>query len=228
MEDYKKKYEEALERARDMLSYKEVRHEDIEYLFPELKESEDERTRKEIIEFLDDIWHLGKNANLEKWDKCDCSKWICWLEKQKEPELEEDFGDFVERLHSQFPEVSFAKLSRIAVRVKNWLEKQWKKEYALKSSKDEDVRKFMQYIEKEAKAYKFNLPNRSYDIYAFAKDILAWLERLKKSDNVKWLPSELQLDCLSDAVDAYHRQGYPAEVLTSLLYDLRKYRHGAL
>lgn len=83
MEDYKKKYEEALERARDMLSYKEVRQEDMEYLFPELKECEDERTRKEIIEFLDDIWHLGKNANLEKWDKCDCSKWICWLEKQE-------------------------------------------------------------------------------------------------------------------------------------------------
>ena len=58
-----------------------------------------------------------------------------------------------------------------------WLEEKCKKEYVLKSSKDEDVRKFMQYIEKQAKAYDLNLPNRSYDIYAFAKDLLAWLEK---------------------------------------------------
>ena len=62
----------------------------------------------------------------------------------------------------------------------NWLEKQGKEEYALKSFKDEDVRKFMQYIEKQAKAYEFNLPHRGYDIYAFAKDILAWLEKQGK------------------------------------------------
>ena len=62
-------------------------------------------------------------------------------------------------------------------RVLAWLEKQDKEEYALKSCKDEDVRKFAQYIEKQAKAYEFNLPNRGYDIYAFAKDILVWLER---------------------------------------------------
>ena len=57
------------------------------------------------------------------------------------------------------------------------LEEQSKEEYRLKSFKDEDVRKFMQYIEKQAKAYEFNLPNRSYDIYAFAKDLLVWLEK---------------------------------------------------
>jgi len=58
-----------------------------------------------------------------------------------------------------------------------WLEKQGKEEYALKSFSDKDVHKFMQYIEKQAKAYDFNLPNRGYDIYAFAKDILHWLEK---------------------------------------------------
>lgn len=57
------------------------------------------------------------------------------------------------------------------------LEEQSKEEYVLKSSKDEDVCKFMQYIEKQAKAYDLNLPNRSYDIYAFTKDLLTWLEK---------------------------------------------------
>lgn len=58
-----------------------------------------------------------------------------------------------------------------------WLEEPGKKEYGLKSFKDEDVCKFMQYIEKQAKAYEFNLPNRDYDIYAFAKDLLVWFEK---------------------------------------------------
>lgn len=41
----------------------------------------------------------------------------------------------------------------------------------------ENVLKFMQYIEKLAKVYEFNIPCGSYDIYAFAKDLLDWLER---------------------------------------------------
>ena len=61
------------------------------------------------------------------------------------------------------------------------LEEQSKEEYRLKSSKDEDVRKFMQYIEKQ-------LPNRSYDKYAFAKDLLVWLEKQGKKSS--WKPSK--------------------------------------
>ena len=56
----------------------------LERLFPELKESEDEKIRKDLITFLDEIWHLGKNANFDKWDKSDCSNWLAWLEKQGE------------------------------------------------------------------------------------------------------------------------------------------------
>lgn len=41
----------------------------------------------------------------------------------------------------------------------------------------ENVLKFMKYIEKLAKVYDFNLPFGSYDIYAFAKDLLVWLEK---------------------------------------------------
>ena len=75
MEDYKKKYEQALERARDMLSYKEVRQEDMEYLFPELKESEDERIRKEIIDYINRL--TASPNNIDKFNT-----WITWLEKQ--------------------------------------------------------------------------------------------------------------------------------------------------
>ena len=70
--DYEKKYKEALNKAKDMLSYKEVRREDMEYLFPELKESEDEKIRKELIGFLRNI----PNSNYT------CEEMALWLEKQ--------------------------------------------------------------------------------------------------------------------------------------------------
>ena len=63
---------------------KQMLNEALGFLIPELKESEDEKIRKDLIAFLDEIWHLGKNANFDKWDKSDCSNWIAWLEKQGE------------------------------------------------------------------------------------------------------------------------------------------------
>lgn len=65
----------------------------LESLFPELKESENEKIRKDLITLLDEIWHLGKNANFDKWDKSDCSNWIAWLEKQVEPEDKGEISD---------------------------------------------------------------------------------------------------------------------------------------
>ena len=63
---------------------KQMLNEALEFLIPELKETEDEKIRKDLITFLDEIWHLGKNCNFDKWDKSDCSNWIAWLEKQGE------------------------------------------------------------------------------------------------------------------------------------------------
>ena len=89
-----------------------------------------------------------------------------------------------------------------------WLEKQGKEEYVLKSFKDEDVRKFMQYIEKQAKAYEFNLPNRSYDIYAFAKDLLVWLEKQSEQESSQinervWLYLISDVLTLKDGIGQY-------------------------
>ena len=48
----------------------------LERLFPELKESEDERTRKEIVRFI----------RMEVEDKIVGNKWLAWLENQGEKE----------------------------------------------------------------------------------------------------------------------------------------------
>ena len=99
-----------------------------------------------------------------------------------------------------------------------WLEKPGKEEYALKSFKDEDVRKFMQYIEKEAKAYEFNLPNRGYDIYAFAKDLLIWLEKQGKKFAI--YDVETYNSANQKAWDNYEQFQYKVSPLTSKeIYD---------
>ena len=75
--NYEQKYKEALERARNMLSYKEVRQEDMEYLFPELKESDDEKIRKALIAILKSDFETDTTI----YD-ISVGEIIDWLEKQ--------------------------------------------------------------------------------------------------------------------------------------------------
>lgn len=81
--NYEKKYKEALERVKKLLSRcidnrnrksKVYRAEDIESIFPELKESEDERIRKNIIATI----HLYYGEPLDD----EAKEMIAWLEKQ--------------------------------------------------------------------------------------------------------------------------------------------------
>ena len=74
--DYKKKYNEALERANkyNFDGTKQVVKDLVFYIFPELKESEDERIRKEIIATI----HLYYGEPLED----EAKEMIAWLEKQ--------------------------------------------------------------------------------------------------------------------------------------------------
>ena len=82
MEDYKKKYEDALERCKKEFNFSNLAysHEEIkqrlEHVFPELKESEDERIRKEIIKVF-----TGETGFTTKEE---AKKYVAWLEKQSE------------------------------------------------------------------------------------------------------------------------------------------------
>ena len=75
--DYEKAYKEALERAKEMYVLPDDRAA-MEYIFPELKESEDERIRKEIIQYLQrtNAGYCNSDYNYKAW--------ISWLERQGE------------------------------------------------------------------------------------------------------------------------------------------------
>ena len=85
-EEKAKAYDEALEQAKRWHKAFVMGHNypatDIkvsyEIMFPELKESEDERIRKELIAFLK-YYHTGQ-GNCVVYD----DDWIAWLEKQGE------------------------------------------------------------------------------------------------------------------------------------------------
>ena len=75
--DYEKKYKEALERANELryVSNKDsLQCKTAEHIFPELKDSEDEVIRKEIVRFI----------QMEIDDEIVGNKWIAWLEKKDE------------------------------------------------------------------------------------------------------------------------------------------------
>lgn len=82
--DYKKKYEDALERCKKAFNFNNLAysHEEIrerlEHVFPELKKSEDKRIREELIRDIDIAMPFET-----------AQRYIAWLEKQGEQKVNE-------------------------------------------------------------------------------------------------------------------------------------------
>ena len=81
--DYEKLYKDRLERAKHY--YKENKSAVIPAIFPELKESEDERIRKAIVNHLLEL----SKSRVNIMTKETYENWIAWLEKQGEQKFEE-------------------------------------------------------------------------------------------------------------------------------------------
>ena len=83
MENYEKKYKEALDKVQRFYNNSvAITKKGLEDIFPELTESEDEKIRKAII---NEISLLEKESVVEQM-KAVYQSWIAWLEKQGEQE----------------------------------------------------------------------------------------------------------------------------------------------
>lgn len=86
--NYEKKYKEALNKAKEIYNCADkpnraaVIAEKLPLIFPELKESEDERIRNHIVNFLINY----NNGNYYRPKEKDMASWVAWLEKQKAKE----------------------------------------------------------------------------------------------------------------------------------------------
>ena len=85
-EEKAKAYDEALERAKKFAIDDAYASQGIiaKLIFPELRESEDERIRKQLLDFLEHLHSQGTTMDFDVWCKADCANWILWVEKQKE------------------------------------------------------------------------------------------------------------------------------------------------
>ena len=111
-----------LETAKQLVKEGKMSQEVLDILFPELKESEDERIMKNIITFLDELFSLGKNTNFDKWSKSDCAEWIAWIKKQGEPKViipNFRVGDII-RLKNSDAEYKITEISDGYYRGKGW------------------------------------------------------------------------------------------------------------
>ena len=93
----------------------------IEAIGMAIKALQEEPEREDLVECASEIILEGANFNKSWYAHPELAfnagtKW----QKTKDESTTEDLGDYINELSKQFPEVSFAKLSRIAVRVAKW------------------------------------------------------------------------------------------------------------
>lgn len=93
----------------------------------------------DILSFIDSMQEEPVSEDLEKEiSRCildedmnfdSCARHFANWQKTKDESTTEDLGEYINELSKQFPEVSFAKLSRIAIRVAKWQKQQFEKDY---------------------------------------------------------------------------------------------------
>ena len=215
------RYEEALERAKKGLPIDEV--------FPELKESEDERIRKGLLEIFN-------KAQFGEWGKLKIKDIIAWLEKQKEQKSAECIvpppsDPFMFNLHSTI--YNFGKQVAAKCLDTDILDTELD-EYVTDENVDKYIEKHISCLVKYhplqqpaewSEEDEKNLERVTDCIYDFYPDPVVkyklkdWLKSLRPQPH--WKPSEEQMDCLVVAASGYGNSEV-ADVLNSLINDLKK------
>lgn len=165
--NYEEKYKKSLEKARELMDkgYDVLMPE----IFPELKESEDEKIRNFLIDFIKICTWTEKED--QGWPlREDC---LAWLEKQGQKEAtwnkedEENINNIL-YVFNQLRGISFYKEDDTVEKIINWL-KSLKDRLCSNNEYDKDMLGAIEYCKKN------NRP--------FEKEHLAWLEKQDKENN---------------------------------------------
>ena len=235
------RYEEALNRAKEWYQKsvelgdgaKDTR-EMFEEIFPELKESEDEKIRKKLIEYFTFA------PTPKKYD------YLAWLEKQKD--IVAEYEDKLDRCACQY----FDKGYKDALKKQKDRPTEMKsaeeslgistKEYnkivdeciygeqkpAEWSEEDEKIIDLLtNFFFKENCLYRYFdvTPDAKYDIkYTPSSKIINWLESLKGkvAPQKQWNPSEMQMEALQACKELIDEESICGRTLVGLYNDLEK------
>jgi len=91
IEEKAKRYDEAIKKAKAVIEQNplmEYLKKGIEYIFPELKESEDERIRKVLIDYFN-RYKEQEECGIDTFFGISTDNILAWLEKQEEKPVEE-------------------------------------------------------------------------------------------------------------------------------------------
>lgn len=181
----------------------------IEDLFPEFRESEDERMKEAIIATI----HLYYGEPLEN----EAKEMIAWLEKQGEQKQgwgKEDQDNFK---HLMDEIVCLGNSRNSANRLYydsliKFLDELKDRAQPREKWCDKDERKLYRLIAFFEKRLAFT--DNDYPEYA------SWLKSLRPQNT--WKPSDEQMDAFEQVYDWYNNNFAPSETLTSLYNDLKK------
>lgn len=217
--DYEKKYKEALERAKELSegryghSVDDIPKDISEYIFPELKESENERIRLEIVSCVQNYGPRTENPGLY-------IRMIDWLEKQGEHAKFLDFiqvGDKVTR-NQDGVLVNLSQLKRVAKPAENKGEQILAN--SVKTCKDEQKPAWSEEDDQYLLVCKNALSKYQASDKWDAGIISRWFENKLKAPQNKWKPSDEQIEALKGVQEGVFRLG----ILESLYNDLKKLR----
>lgn len=222
-------YEKKLALAKEALDSGYYDKETIEYIFPELKESEDERIRKSLIDML-------KND-----EKC-YLKEIAWLEKQGSQILanpaktckdEQKPADITNKLKEEYQRGWDAAMLQLPKEVDSQIwqiannsAKTWEESFAILCASQKAYDKGKKDALKEQKPAwseeDEKMLNHIIGLLEGLPNLHNWLKSLK--DRYTWKPSDEQIKALLYEVYAWDEDSINGQNLKSLYQDLKKLR----
>ncbi len=184
IEEKAKRYDEALEKGKQIQNTPYTAHWDImkgvvEHLIPELKESEDERIRKDIIKMISNTckgeWFIGSSK-----EEC-----LSWFEKQGDKDkLIKELGEYKVKYTQEVL-----------------------KEHIDSMNNKEDERIWKALVELISTYLRGNENGKIHGVYA--KDILAWLEKKGEQKPTEWSKEDKQhIDSLMKRLDGLCRNEF--------------------
>ncbi len=206
IEEKARRYDEAIEELRGLLDgvHEEkcdIMEGDIVKIFPELAESEDEKIRKELIDFV--------KSRLAGFSECD--RFITWLEKQCEQkpawseEDEKEFEQLLNILHANGYESFNIWLKSLKDKVQPRPNQEWGEE------DEKCIRLSTDIIDSALRA--------GFCVQLDRDRCVDWLKSLRPQNH--WKPSNEQMKFLWKYAE---QNNYDGSILTSLYNDLKKLR----
>ena len=215
------RYDEALERAKEELSVSHINSDSerqLYRLFPELKESEDEKVRKHLISL---VKNWDKDGIVSKYtsNPNDIERILAWLEKQgQEKSIDMSIKEKAHQIAWETSKHYDPLLSKeswcemAALDMASWLEKQGEQKSAWSEEDSVRLQRIIDFLWKNRKGDTDGIYQQEQDI--------DWLKSLKQ--RYSWKPSDEQMEVLLSEVTGW-KKGCPKQIVLESLYnDLKK------